>query len=147
MKAQRFTLEVDGYVHEVVVDPAKGTVLVDDASFPLDGEGVVLRGPGNAAIGDAVVRFRIDAVARAGGGGGGGATGPVKVRPPMTGRLESLRVKQGQAVQKGDVLFVLEAMKMHNEVKAPASGTVAVIHLQPGATLETNQVVLEIQAA
>ena len=65
----------------------------------------------------------------------------------MTGKLDSFRVEVGQAVAKGDVLFVLEAMKMLNEVRAPAAGTVTAIHLKPGATLETSQVVLELGPA
>ncbi|HEX2066229.1 MAG TPA: acetyl-CoA carboxylase biotin carboxyl carrier protein subunit, partial [Candidatus Thermoplasmatota archaeon] len=73
--------------------------------------------------------------------------GAARVRPPMAGRVESVRVQPGQAVQKGDVLFVLEAMKMLNEVRAPVAGTVTAVHVQPGAAVETGQVLLELGPA
>lgn len=84
----------------------------------------------------------LEAAAAKGGRDHSGAA--AHVRPPMTGRLESLRVKVGQAVAKGDVLFVLEAMKMLNEVRAPMAGTVAAIHVQPGSAVETHQVILDL---
>ena len=69
------------------------------------------------------------------------------VRPPMNGKLERLLVSPGQVVAKGDVLFILEAMKMQNEVRAPIGGRVAAVHLQAGATVEPRQVVLDLEPA
>ena len=55
----------------------------------------------------------------------GGAAGSVAVKAPMPGNILKVNVKPGQAVKKGDVLVVLEAMKMENDVCAPEDGTVA----------------------
>lgn len=78
--------------------------------------------------------------------GAAGGSGRVRVKPPMNGRLERLAVSAGQAVKRGDVLFILEAMKMQNEVRSPADGHVAVVHLAAGATVEPSQVVLELES-
>lgn len=74
----------------------------------------------------------------------GGKHGPVK--PPMTGKLEELLVTNGQAVEQGDVLFVLEAMKMRNEIKAPISGVVANISAAVGDALDSSNTVLELKS-
>ena len=62
---------------------------------------------------------------------------------PMPGNILAVNVTAGQTVKKGDVLMVLEAMKMENEIVAPQDGTVATINVavgdsvEPGATLAT----------
>ena len=72
-----------------------------------------------------------------------GAQGAVKVNAPMPGKILKVNVNAGAAVKKGDVLLVLEAMKMENEIVAPQDGTVATINVavgdsvEPGATLAT----------
>jgi len=88
--------------------------------------------------------LRLDSVAPGEGRAEAAGAAAARVRPPMTGRLVSLGVAAGQSVRKGDVLFVLEAMKMQNEVRAPVSGVVKAVHAQPGAAVETSQVILEI---
>ena len=55
----------------------------------------------------------------------------------MPGTILSVNVSAGQAVKKGDVLVVLEAMKMENEIKAPADATVATVNVDKGATVDT----------
>ena len=65
-----------------------------------------------------------------------GAEGSIKVNAPMPGKILSVKVKVGQAVKKGDTLMILEAMKMENEIVAPADGTVASIHVNDGAGVE-----------
>ena len=62
----------------------------------------------------------------------------------MTGRLEEVLVTPGQQVAAGDVLFVLEAMKMRNQIKAQADGIVASVHADIGATVDPKTVVLEL---
>lgn len=91
------------------------------------------------------MQWALTGLERANGVGHAGGGVAMQVRPPMAGKLESLRVKPGQSVHKGDVLFVLEAMKMQNDVKAPTTGVVTAIHAQPGEAVETQRVILEIE--
>ncbi len=66
----------------------------------------------------------------------GGSDGSVKVSSPMPGKIVSVKASVGQAVKKGDVLLILEAMKMENEIVAPQNGTVASINVTAGQTVE-----------
>ena len=72
-----------------------------------------------------------------------GGEGSVKVTAPMPGKILGVKASVGQAVKRGQVLVILEAMKMENEIVAPEDGTVASINVstgdsvEPGATLAT----------
>jgi len=63
-----------------------------------------------------------------------------KVTSPMPGNILAVNVSAGQAVKEGDVMFILEAMKMENEIVAPASGTVKQVLVSQGAVVETDAV-------
>ena len=60
-----------------------------------------------------------------------------QVTAPMPGTILKVNVTQGAAVKKGDILVVLEAMKMENEILAPKDGTVAQMAVSKGATVDT----------
>ena len=64
----------------------------------------------------------------------------MQVKSPMPGNILAVKVKEGQSVQAGDVLFMLEAMKMENEIVAPVSGTVKQILVEKGSVVETDAV-------
>ncbi len=68
------------------------------------------------------------------------------LRSPMPGLLVQLAVKEGQAVKAGQVLAVVEAMKMENALRATGDGVVAKIHAEAGSTLSLEQIILEFAA-
>lgn len=64
-------------------------------------------------------------------------TGGETVAAPMPGTILDIRCSAGQQVQAGDILFILEAMKMENEICAPHDGTVGTVCVQKGASVQT----------
>ena len=69
--------------------------------------------------------------------------GGTPVKAPMPGNVLDIKVSNGQAVKKGDVLVILEAMKMENEISAPQDGTVTVV-ASKGATVNTGDVLVTL---
>ncbi len=69
-----------------------------------------------------------------------GAAGSIKVESPMAGKILAVKANVGQSAKRGEVLLILEAMKMENEIVAPEDGTVASINVAAGDAVETGQV-------
>jgi len=67
------------------------------------------------------------------------------VKAPMPGTILDVKVNQGAAVKKGDVLFILEAMKMENEITAPVDGVVAQISTSKGSSVNTGDLLAVLQ--
>lgn len=70
--------------------------------------------------------------------------GAQTISAPMPGTILKVNVSNGQAVKKGDVLMVLEAMKMENEILAPNDGTVSSVNVAQGATVESGTVLCSL---
>ena len=66
-----------------------------------------------------------------------GAAGSVQVTAPMPGKVVAVKASVGQAVKKGEVVLVLEAMKMENDIVAPEDGTIASINVANGDAVES----------
>ena len=81
--------------------------------------------------------------ASAAGGGAGGGSGKVEV--PMQGTIVKVLVEVGQAVEAGQSVVVLEAMKMENQIEADKSGTVKAVNVKPGDTVGAGDVVVVIE--
>ena len=71
------------------------------------------------------------------------SAGGESVNAPMPGNILDIKVANGAAVKKGDVLLILEAMKMENEIVAPCDGTVSVV-VTKGSAVETGAVLCTI---
>ena len=67
-----------------------------------------------------------------------------EILAPMPGLVLQVLVEPGQAVEEGQGLVVLEAMKMENELRAPSSGSVAAVHIAPGDTVGKNALLVEL---
>jgi methylmalonyl-CoA carboxyltransferase small subunit len=66
------------------------------------------------------------------------------VRAPLSGSVARIQVEEGQAVEAGDVVVVLEAMKMETEITAPTAGTVSSILVAPGDAVTGGQLLVEL---
>ncbi len=162
----RFRLVVDGEPHEIELqgDPPTLTVIVDGAPYRAKAE----RNGSELAVRIGTRRHRIgvrgrqvtvdglvhevstEAVEGAGRmalGGGGSRSGSVlEVRPPMPGRIVRLPVAAGDRVKRGQTLAVLEAMKMQNEIPAPADGVVRSVGVSEGESIGAERVIAVLEA-
>lgn len=116
---KNYTITVNGNVYEVTVEEGTGSAA---AATP------------KAAAPKAAPKAAKKAAAPA------GAQGAVKVSAPMPGKILGVKAKAGDAVKKGQVIIVLEAMKMENDIVAPQDGTVASINVTEGQSVESGAV-------
>lgn len=130
---KNYTITVNGNVYEVTVEEGFTGV----ASTPKAAAPAPKAAPAPAAAPKAAPAPAAAPAAPA------GAAGAVAVTAPMPGKILGVKASAGQAVKRGQVLLILEAMKMENEIVAPQDGTVATINVavgdsvEPGATLAT----------
>lgn len=73
-----------------------------------------------------------------------GKAGAVTVSAPMPGNILKINAQPNQTVKKGDVLCVLEAMKMENEIMSPSDGTVVSVNVQKGSSVNTGDVLFTL---
>jgi len=115
---KNYTITVNGNVYEVSVEES-GAVSAPVAAAP-----------------KAVAAPKAAPAAAPKAAAPAGAKGSVKVTSPMPGKILGVKANPGDAVKKGQVLLILEAMKMENEIVAPQDGTVASIDVAVGASVE-----------
>ncbi len=78
--------------------------------------------------------------------GSGVPQGPRPIRAPMPGLVVKIEVEVGDAVEAGQGVAIVEAMKMENELRAEAPGVVARIHVSPGQAVEKDQVLIDLRS-
>ncbi len=125
MKNYRIT--VNGNVYDVAVEELGGSAPVATAPVMM-----------SAPVAAPVAVPASAPVAKSAG------AGSVKIVAPMPGKILAVKVKVGDAVKKGDVVMILEAMKMENEVVATEDGTVASIDVAEGAMVEASDVLASL---
>ena len=143
-------ISVDGKVYEVDFESVSGQPVY---SLILDGkshEAYVASGDNNWQV---LLRGRLFPVTvederemrlRSAAGGGVAETGEFHLRAPMPGLVVAIPVEEGQQIKKGQVLLILESMKMQNELKSPRDGTVGRIRVRAGETVEQKQTLLSV---
>lgn len=70
--------------------------------------------------------------------------GSKKIEAPMPGTILSINVTKGQTVKKGEILLVLEAMKMENEIVSPIDGKVISINVKPGDNVNSGEILISL---
>ena len=75
---------------------------------------------------------------------GAAATGELALKSPMPGIVIDVAVIEGDIVEAGQILVVVESMKMHNEFAAPRAGTVKAVRVAPGAKVQQNAILLTL---
>ena len=123
----KYKVTLNGRTYEVEVEAGKAMCVAEYEAF-------VPAAPAAAPVAAPV------AAAPAAAPAAPAAAAPVAgeaVTAPMPGNILKVAVSAGQAVKEGDLLVVLEAMKMENEIFAPKNGTVAQVLVQKGSTVDT----------
>ena len=126
---RKFNVNVNGTLYEVEVDEIQAGAAAAPARKPIPAAAPKAAAPKAAAPKAAPAAV---------------AAGETAVNSPMPGNILEVRVKDGQSVQAGDVLFILEAMKMENEIMAPAAGIVSGVAVQKGSAVATGAVLCHI---
>jgi biotin carboxyl carrier protein len=125
--------------HQFTLHGSEGTfplaAVRDEQGFDLVVRGVRLR----AGVQDEREHLR-RSVARA-----APSAGTTSVRSPMPAMVVRVEVRPGDTVEQGQILVVMEAMKMENDVRSPASGTVEQVHVAGGTSVEKDQILLTIR--
>lgn len=124
----KYKVTLNNRTYEVEVEEGKAMLIDEYEAYAPAAPAPVAAAP--------VVAAAPAAAAPAAPAGAALAAGEV-VKSPMPGNILKINVAQGQKVNEGDVLLVLEAMKMENEIVATKSGTVAQIVTAKGAVVET----------
>ena len=123
---RKFNITVNGVAYEVEVEE----VAAGEASAPV------------AAAPKAAPKAAAPAAKPAAAPKAAPVANGTKVNAPMPGTILDVKVAQGQAVKKGDVLLILEAMKMENEILAPQDGSIAQVNVSKGASVNSGDVLV-----
>jgi biotin carboxyl carrier protein len=155
-----FTLTLDGTEYTVEVHGntfiVNGQPLVvgfeDDGNVTVDGITYTIALDGTGAVVDGITHqlhvsgLDREPTAPSVASPAASAAGAGAVLAIMPGSIMRVLVAEGDQVTEGDILLVLEAMKMENELKAPIDGMVQAIYVEAGQPVEMNAVLVEIQA-
>ena len=126
-----YKVTLNGKIYEVEVEQGEAVIQAEyEAALPV----------ATPVVADAPVASAPQASAPATAPVGGGE--PVK--SPFPGNVNAVKVTVGQQVKEGEVLAIVEAMKMENEITAPKAGKIGQVLVQKGATVETGTVLVTI---
>src|SRR5512141_1121760 len=143
-------VNVDGKLYEVDFESVNGqpvySLIVDGKSH----EGYAARGDEDwqvllhGRLYPATVEDEREKRLRSAAGGGVMEAGEFHLRAPMPGLVVAIPVEEGQEIKRGQVLVILESMKMQNELKSPRDGTLGRVRVKPGETVEQKQTLLSL---
>ena len=123
----KYKITLNGRTYEVEVEAGKAMLLDEYEAIAPTAPAAAAAAPAAAAPAAAPAAPAAPAVTGAGDA----------VNAPMPGTILKVNIQNGQAVKEGDVLVVLEAMKMENEILAPKNGTITQVLVSKGSTVDT----------
>ena len=123
----KYKVTLNGRTYEVEVEAGKAMCVAEYAAYA----------PAAAPVAAPAAVAAAPVAAPAPVAGGVTVSGGETVAAPMPGNILKVAVSVGQTVKEGDLLVVLEAMKMENEIFAPKDGTVAQVLVSKGSTVDT----------
>lgn len=133
---KKFKVTVNGKAYEVEVEEMGGAPAA--APAPQAAAAPAQAAPAAPASAPAPAATPAPAV------GGPIPKGAITVKAPMPGKISALKAEAGKAVKRGDIILVLEAMKMQNDITATADGTLHEIRVNPGDNVKTGDVLAVI---
>lgn len=135
MSIRTFNITVNGTAYEVTVEETtSGAVSAPTAApaAPVDTAPVAPTAPAAKPAAPAAKPATV------------APTGAEKISAPFPGTVVSVNVTNGAAVKKGDILCVIEAMKMENEITAPKDATIASVNVTKGASVQTGDLLVSL---
>ena len=133
----KYKVTLNNRVYEVEVEQGEA-MLIDEYELKAPAAAAPAAAPAPVAAAPAAPAAPAPAPAA------GLAAGEV-VKSPMPGNVLKINVQQGQKVNEGDVLIVLEAMKMENDINSPKAGVVKALYVNKGDTVASGQVLFEVE--
>lgn len=131
-----YKVTLNGKVYEVEVEKGEAVIQAEyEAALPAAPAAPAPAAPAAPAPSAAAASAAAPA-AQAGAG---------TVPSPLPGNINEVRFSAGQTVKAGDVVIILEAMKMENEIVAPKAGTLTKIHVQKGAVVNTGDPLFDVE--
>ena len=131
----KYKVTLNGRTYEVEVEAGKAMCVAEyEAYAPTSAPIIAVAAPAAAPV----------AAPAAAPAAGVTVTGGESVNAPMPGNILKVCVTKGQTVKEGDLLCVLEAMKMENEIYAPCAGTVSAVPVSKGSTVNTGDLLVAI---
>lgn len=131
-----YKVTLNGKVYEVEVEKGEAVIQAEyEAALPA----------APAAPAPAAAAASAPSAAAASAAAPAAQAGAGTVPSPLPGNINEVRFSAGQTVKAGDVVIILEAMKMENEIVAPKAGTLTKIHVQKGAVVNTGDPLFDVE--
>lgn len=130
---KRYNITVNGRTYDVAVEESTGAPVAAAAPVAAPAPAAPVAAPMAAPVAPVAAPAA------------GGTAGSISINAPMPGVMVDVKVNVGEAVTKGQVLAVLEAMKMENDLVAPQDGKIASINVKKGDQVESNTLVLTME--
>ena len=131
-----YKVTLNGKVYEVEVEKGEAVIQAEyEAALPA-------AAPAAPVAASAPVQAQAPAAPAASAPAASAGAGTVL--SPLPGNINEIRFSAGQTVKAGDVVIILEAMKMENEIVAPKAGTLSKIHVQKGAVVNTGDPLFDV---